>query len=115
MDAEVVFWPSGRSARVRRGTSVLDASRRAGVSIATRCGGKAACYMCKVMVRPGSELLPMGDEERRKLAGLEEKNIRLSCQTRVSGKVEVDIPPDPLRAAVAKALARQREQDEELW
>ncbi|MCR2803024.1 2Fe-2S iron-sulfur cluster-binding protein [Paenibacillus soyae] len=114
MDAEVTFYPSGKSARVRRGTTVLDAARRAGVTIATRCGGKAACYMCKVTVRPSSQLLPIGDEERRKLAGLDEKNIRLACQTRVSGKTEVELPPDPLRAAVAKALARQKE-EEELW
>lgn len=114
MDAEVVFWPSGKSIRVRRGTSVLDAARRAGVSIATRCGGKAACFMCKVTVRPGSELQPIGDAERRKLAGLEEKGIRLSCQTRVAGKVEVELPPDPLRAAIARQLARQKEEDE-LW
>ncbi len=114
MDAEVVFWPSGKSVRVRRGTSVLDASRRAGVTIATRCGGKAACFMCKVTVRPGSELAPIGDAERRKLAGLEEKGIRLSCQTRVTGRVEVELPPDPLKAAIARQLARQQ-QDDELW
>lgn len=114
MDAEVRFWPSGKSVRVKRGTTVLDAARRAGVTIATRCGGKAACFMCKVTVRPGSELFPIGDEERRKLAGLDEQHIRLSCQTRVSGKAEVELPPDPLRSAVAKALARQKEQDE-LW
>lgn len=73
MDVEVFFWPSGRSVRVRRGTTILDASRKAGISIKTRCGGKAACFMCKVIVRPESELLPIGDEERRKLAGMEEK------------------------------------------
>ncbi|MBH5317968.1 2Fe-2S iron-sulfur cluster binding domain-containing protein [Paenibacillus sp. GSMTC-2017] len=115
MDAEIVFWPSGRSVRVRRGTTVLDASRRAGLSIKTRCGGKAACFMCKVIVKPGSDLLPMGDEERRKLAGMEEKNIRLSCQVRVAGKTDVELLPDPLQSAVAKALARQKEQDDALW
>ncbi|MDQ6418243.1 2Fe-2S iron-sulfur cluster-binding protein [Paenibacillus sp. LHD-117] len=115
MDAEVVFWPSGKTVRVRRGTTVLDASRRAGVSIATRCGGKAACFMCKVTVKPGSELQPISDEERRKLAGLDEKGIRLSCQMRVTGRVEVELPPDPLRAAIARQLARQKEQDDELW
>ncbi|MEK3881463.1 2Fe-2S iron-sulfur cluster-binding protein [Paenibacillus sp. PL2-23] len=114
MDAEVVFYPGGKSARVRRGTTVLDAARRAGVTIATRCGGKAACFMCKVTVRPSSELLPMGDAERRKLAGLEQKHMRLACQTRVSGRTEVELPPDPLRSAVANALARQKEMDE-LW
>ncbi|OUS77381.1 ferredoxin [Paenibacillus sp. MY03] len=115
MDAEVVFWPSGKSVRVRRGTSVLDASKRAGIAIATRCGGKAACFMCKVTVRPGSELQPIGDVERRKLAGLDEKGIRLSCQTRVTGRVEVDLPLDPLKAAVARQLARQKELEDELW
>ncbi len=108
------FYPSGRTVKVRRGTTVLDAARRAGVTIATRCGGKAACFMCKVNVRPGSELMPIGDIERRKLAGLDESGVRLSCQTRVTGKAEIDVPLDPLRAAVARQLARQKEEDE-LW
>lgn len=115
MSDEVTFWPSGRSVKVKRGTTLLDAARRANVMIRTRCGGKAACFMCKVAVRPGSELMPMSDNERRKLAGLDAKGIRLSCQARVAGTVHVDVPLDPLRAAVERQLARQAEQEDELW
>ena len=115
MDAKVTFWPSGRAVKVRRGTTLLDAARQAGVNIATRCGGKASCFMCKVNVRPGSELYPIGDNERRKLGGLEANGTRLACQTRATGAVEVDIPLDPLKAVIAKQLAKQSQQDDKLW
>ena len=49
MNVDITFLPSGRTATVRAGTTVLDASRKAGVPIRTRCGGKAACLMCKVV------------------------------------------------------------------
>ncbi|OMF35170.1 ferredoxin [Paenibacillus sp. FSL H8-0548] len=115
MDGEVTFWPSGKSIKVKQGTTLLDAARRANLPIRTRCGGKAACFMCKVSVRPGSELQPIGENERRKLSGLEGDHIRLSCQARVAGKVIVDIPLDPLRAAVERQLARQAEENDDLW
>ncbi|KRE54364.1 2Fe-2S iron-sulfur cluster-binding protein [Paenibacillus sp. Soil522] len=115
MDGEVTFWPSGRTIKVKPGTTLLDAARRANIPIRTRCGGKAACFMCKVTVRPGSELQPIADNERRKLSGLEGDNIRLSCQAKVAGKVNVEIPLDPLRSAVARQLARQAEETDELW
>lgn len=116
MDAEVTFWPSGRSIKVRRGTTLLVAARRAGVLISSRCGGNAACFMCKVTLRPESELMPMADTERRKLAGLDANGIRLACQVRVAGKTEVEVPLDPLRAAVARQLALQKQnQNDDLW
>lgn len=117
MEAEVTFLPSGRSVKVRRGTSLLDAARRAGVHIPTRCGGKAACFMCKIKISGDSELLPIGEAERRKLAGMQDQAVRLACQARADGKVNVQVPIDPLRAAVQKQLelARNRDDDDKLW
>ncbi|NIK77575.1 uncharacterized 2Fe-2S/4Fe-4S cluster protein (DUF4445 family) [Paenibacillus castaneae] len=115
MNGEVTFWPSGRTVKVKPGTTLLDAARRANLPISTRCGGNAACFMCKVSVRPGSELQPISDIEHRKLSGLEGDLTRLACQARVAGKVHVDIPLDPLRAAIARQLARQAEERDELW
>jgi len=115
MDGVVTFWPAGKSVRVKPGTTLLDAARRANIPIRTRCGGKAACFMCKVTVRPGSDLQPIGEVEKNKLLGLDEDHVRLSCQARVAGKVDVEIPLDPLRAAVAKQLARQAEENDDLW
>lgn len=72
--------------------------------------------MCKMTVSPDSELLPISDNERNKLAGLEDQHIRLGCQARVGGRVTAVIPLDPLRAAVERQLARQAEEaDDKLW
>ena len=113
MKADITFLPSGRTVTVRTGTTVLDASRRAGVPIRTRCDGKASCLMCKVMPRSGG-LTPLNGNERLKLAGLDREGIRLACQARIVGKTAVEVPEDPLRAAVRQQLMRQAE-DDKLW
>ncbi|MFD2115971.1 2Fe-2S iron-sulfur cluster-binding protein [Paenibacillus yanchengensis] len=111
MDAEITFWPSGRKVKVKQGTSVLMAARQAGVLISTRCGGNAACFLCKVQLLPNNEVMPMNEVERRKLGNPETAKFRLACQVKVTGKVEVEVPPDPLKAAVARQLAKQQEED----
>ncbi|MNE77026.1 hypothetical protein D3C80_1733080 [compost metagenome] len=71
--------------------------------------------MCKVKVSPESKLQPIAVNERRKLAGLDDEYIRLSCQARAAGKVGVEEQVDPLKAAIARQLARQAEEDDKLW
>ncbi|WP_127530766.1 2Fe-2S iron-sulfur cluster-binding protein [Paenibacillus kobensis] len=114
---EVTFLPSGKQAKVRPGTSVLDASRRAGLSIATRCGGKAACLMCKVRDASGRQagLSAVADNERYKLGGMHEEGYRLACQAKVTGDASIEVPEDPLHAAIRKQLERQREEEDSLW
>lgn len=78
----VVFQPEGRKAVVNRGISLLEAARKAGVPITTRCGGKAGCLMCKVTVakEEAAAVRPPGDIERRKLGSALEEGTRLACQ-----------------------------------
>lgn len=114
MDYEVLFQPDGKKAKVRPLTNVLDASRRAGVRIPTRCGGKAGCLMCKVIIPEGQResCLPPEDKERRKLgSALLEQGYRLSCQTKITGDLQVSIPEDPLKAAIRKQLEAARNRD----
>ncbi|UVI32381.1 2Fe-2S iron-sulfur cluster-binding protein [Paenibacillus spongiae] len=113
MNVDITFLPSGRKVAVRAGTTVLDASRKAGVAIRTRCGGKAACLMCKITTN-GAGLSPLSEIERRKIAGLDKQGMRLACQTKITGRATVEVPEDPLKAAVRKQLMRQAEEDE-LW
>jgi len=111
----VTFLPDGRMAVVRPGTAILDASRRAGVSIRTRCGGVAGCLMCKINVAPdqAAGLKPPTEAEVRKLgAALLDQGVRLSCQARVLGDVIVSVPEDPLKAAIRKQLAERQEDDD---
>lgn len=112
----VTFMPDGQTAAVRSGTTLLDASRRAGALVRTRCGGVAGCLMCKVTVDAdeAAALTEPTPAERRKLGPLLAEGTRLSCQARVRADVCVRVPEDPLKAAVRKMLAKQRE-EEELW
>jgi 2Fe-2S ferredoxin len=108
---EVSFLPDNKKVLVRPGVTILDASRKAKVQIRTRCGGKAACLMCKVIVEDQSGLLPMNQNERLKLGGLQEQGYRLACQAKVSGAVKVTLPEDPLKAAIRKQLEAQRQEE----
>ncbi|MFC4599089.1 2Fe-2S iron-sulfur cluster-binding protein [Cohnella hongkongensis] len=110
---EVRFEPDGRTASVRPGSTLLEASRRAGVSIRTRCGGVAGCLMCKVRVSDGESaaLNPPTQAEIRKLGSQLSEGVRLSCQARAMGDVTVNVPEDPLKAAIRKKLAEQQEDD----
>jgi 2Fe-2S ferredoxin len=110
---EVTFRPANRSVTVRTGTTVLAAAWKAGVFIRSRCGGTAGCLMCKVTLEPGSRAAPMKDNERRKLGPLSDEGVRLSCQTVVEGDCIVNVPEDPLKAAVRRQLKQQEE--DELW
>jgi len=110
---EVTFWPEGRKARVRRGVTLLDAVTRARVQIRTRCGGRAACLMCKVHVEaPQAGLSQPSLHEVRKLGSLLQDGVRLACQTKVLGDAEVTVPEDPLKSAIRKQLAKQQEEDD---
>ncbi|MFC5699874.1 2Fe-2S iron-sulfur cluster-binding protein [Cohnella faecalis] len=110
----VTFLPDGRSIQVRPGTTLLDASRRARVSIRTRCGGVAGCLMCKVTVAAEyeSSLNAPPAPEARKLDTLLDEGVRLSCQARVKANVVVTVPEDPLKAAIRKKLAEQQAEEE---
>lgn len=65
---------------------------RAGMPVASSCGGEGVCGKCKVQVVAGSEhLSAIGDSEnflhqRYKLKA----NERISCQVYVSGDCEID-------------------------
>ncbi|CAM4279230.1 2Fe-2S iron-sulfur cluster-binding protein [Paenibacillus phoenicis] len=116
MEGRITFLPSGKTVQVRPGTSVLRAARGARIHLATRCGGNAGCLMCKVQVDPehAAALTPPSDAERRKLGPLLDQGMRLACQAKIRGDVVVQLPKDPLKAAIRKQLERQRE-EEELW
>jgi ferredoxin, 2Fe-2S len=108
----VHFSPDQRKIQVRPGTTVLDASSKARVQIRTRCDGKAACLMCKVIIDDQSGLSPMKINEKLKLGSLIESGYRLACQACVVGDTQVTVPEDPLKAAIRALLAKQREEDE---
>lgn len=114
IDLLVHFLPIDKKVKVKAGTTILRAARAANVAIVTRCGGNSSCLMCKVTVNNQQGLTELSPSERHKLGPLIDKGVRLACQAKVTQSVSVELPPDPLRAAIAKQLQKQNE-DDKLW
>jgi adenylate cyclase len=88
---QVRFEPSGRKVRVIAGSSLLEAARRAGLPLASACGGEALCGRCGVRVLEGGAALPPEGEpetraRRRNRAPAGE---RLACRLVVSNDLTV--------------------------
>ena len=86
--------PDNISVDIDDQTTVLAASLRARISHAHACGGNARCSTCRVIVTAGKENLLERNEKEWKLAhklGFP-PHIRLACQTKVKGNVEVKRP-----------------------
>jgi ferredoxin len=114
----VTFQPEGRKTVVQQGGTLLEAARKAGVILPTRCDGKAGCLMCKVTVpqEEAAALRPPGEAERRKLGSLLDSGVRLACQAAVWNDLNVVVPEDPLKAAVRRRLeAARRGEEDGLW
>jgi len=79
----VSFTPSGRTALVADGGTILEAAEAAGEPIAAECAGRGACGRCLVGILSGQ--VPAYCVERRD-AGTP---LVLACQTPVHGPITV--------------------------
>lgn len=91
----MTFQPSGLRVECADGESVFEVGRRAGVEISTACVGKATCGLCRVKILAGEAFLsPLNAAEKKHLGNVYFiTKVRLSCQSRVSGDVTVELPP----------------------
>lgn len=80
-----------RAVQVPPGWSVLEASRAHGIAHLSVCGGRARCSTCRVRVRaPAGHLPPPSADEQRTLARVHAPaDVRLACQLRPRGDIEV--------------------------
>ncbi len=101
---QVVFQPSGRRGKLRRGLSVVEAARLLGEDIEAPCGEKQICGKCKVRILEGSfkrfgidskpeHAGPWTESEDRHL-GEEQRaaGFRLGCVARLEGDLVIDVP-----------------------
>jgi adenylate cyclase len=81
----------GRTVRVPRGWSVLEASRGFHIPHASMCGGRARCSTCRVRVTAGEDDCPAAEAEER--ATLDRigapPDMRLACQLRPEADISV--------------------------
>ena len=81
-----VGYPDGRTVRVPRGSSVLEASRRGRIPHASVCGGRGRCSTCRIRVVDPERHRHLPEPERTERLVLERigasPGIRLACQLR---------------------------------
>jgi len=87
----VRFLPSGEEVHGRPGSTLLELAREAGIPLSAVCGGDGICGGCRVIIQ-------QGDVDAAPTTLLTREEIRrgytLACETKVSGNVEVLIPPE---------------------
>ena len=92
-DFSVVHTTNGKTIRGKRGQSVLEVLRAAGVAHASVCGGRGRCTTCRVRVMDEHGKLP--EPDTLEAAALQRvgagSNIRLACQIRPS--IDLTITP----------------------
>ena len=102
-----VRYPDGTTVAISPGTSLLEASRAAGIPHAAVCGGRGRCSTCRIRVTQGAEQLPPpAAGEARVLARIgATPGIRLACQVRPTRDVAV-VPLLPATAGPAEGQVR---------
>jgi uncharacterized 2Fe-2S/4Fe-4S cluster protein (DUF4445 family) len=87
------LWPSGEVLELDGEETLLTELKKAGKKIKSSCGGCASCGDCMIVVKSGElNLSPQTFEEVRLLGNVFHiTKERLSCQTKISGDVTIDI------------------------
>lgn len=90
---KLTLMPSGNSIEVSSDTDLLSALREQDVYIKSGCGGHASCTDCIIKVTAGAENLNEPTFEESQLLGnvFHITKERLSCQTKITGDVTIDI------------------------
>ncbi len=83
--------PSGREVRVVAGTTLLEATREAGLPIATACGANQLCALCGLEILEGEAGLVAETDEEAHIKELNrvDAELRLSCQLEVTADLVV--------------------------
>jgi adenylate cyclase len=112
-----VSYPDGRSVVVPAGSTVLEASRSAGIPHASVCGGRGRCSTCRIRVAGDPALFPPASpQEQRVLQRVgAPPNVRLACQLRPSADltvtplIQIAVSAGAARASAAAHHGQERE------
>ena len=88
----VTFEDYGIEAPAKAGETILEVATRAGIGIATYCGGQGTCQQCQVVVTSG-QIQPKHEARWQQWPDPYGKGIRvLACQSVVSEDITVKVP-----------------------
>lgn len=92
----VVIQPFGLRAMAETGQTLYEVVRKAGIELASICGGLGTCGKCRVVVVERREAINRPTEAEKKNFSTQElsSGVRLACQVKVQENIEVYIPKE---------------------
>ena len=93
--ATITFQPSGLRVECQLGESVYEVAWRSGAALASACGAKATCGLCRVKIVAGEKLLtPITEHDKRHLGNVYFiTHVRLGCQARIAAEGDIVVEP----------------------
>jgi len=91
-----------RCLAVETGRSLLATLADHGVFLATACGWRGFCGLCKVKVLHGGG--PVSVQDTRRLKQLVHEGFRLACQVQVQGDLAIEVPDEVLNRGQIRTL-----------
>lgn len=99
----VTFEPSGRTASVPAGSSILEAAASAGIRLRAPCGGNGTCGKCLVRLRSGETAEPASVTPAIDPARFAD-GWRQACRSHLASDAVVEIPEGSLEASAQQIL-----------
>lgn len=89
---QILIKKSGKSLLVEDGANLMQVLLKAEIPVASSCHGDGICAKCRIQIIRGSANLsaPNETETFLKQKFTLAKDLRISCQTRVHGDIEID-------------------------
>jgi uncharacterized 2Fe-2S/4Fe-4S cluster protein (DUF4445 family) len=93
--ATITFQPSGLRVECNVGESVYEVAWRSGAALASACGAKATCGLCRVKIVEGEQFLtPLNENDKKHLGNVYFlTKVRLGCQARLAAEGDVVVEP----------------------
>ena len=95
MPCEILFLPSRRSITIEsEEMTLLEATRAAGLPIASACGENGACARCGLEILAGANNLESETEREKRIKARNriDPELRLSCQIQIVANLRVSAP-----------------------
>jgi uncharacterized 2Fe-2S/4Fe-4S cluster protein (DUF4445 family) len=92
----VDFEPIGKRIEVKKGISILDAAREAGIDLIAICGGSGTCGQCKVQVKNKIYFNKSFSDKKVFTDEQIEKGWCLACKYKIFDSIKVFIPQESL-------------------
>ncbi len=106
----ITFLPSGVTAPVNAGATLLEAAASAGIGVNSVCGGRGTCGKCRARVAAGA-VSGVTEAERSLLAAAElERGVVLLCRRRATGDAVVELRAEETAPGEEKSGGFTKEQ-----